>query len=211
MRKGAPGPVAKRAFRTGMIAAALLGLVGLAGGYWVGLSVTLVVYLAVVVFPVYLVLAAAVVNAWLGYGGDAIPLKPVGSGATDRPPGESATAEERRDRRVERRVRAAAETPRTHLALALGALALGLAAALAGYPAVAFFAWALAYLTTVIAIQAFLWPRLEAYFERRAARTPRRLPLAGAVLTAEFKAGLLVTLLIFLLLGLSVGLVTLLL
>jgi hypothetical protein len=35
------------------------------------------VYLLVLVFPVYLVLAASALNVWLGYGRDVTDLRPV--------------------------------------------------------------------------------------------------------------------------------------
>jgi len=73
-----PGPVARSAFKIGMLAAALLGLGGAAGLYWIGLvDLVLLGYTLALVFPLYLVLAASVINVWLGYGKDATDLRPV--------------------------------------------------------------------------------------------------------------------------------------
>jgi hypothetical protein len=76
-----PGPVARSAFRTGMVAAVVLGLAGVAALHWAGAADALVVaYLLVLVFPVYLVLAASALNVWLGYGKDVTDLRPVTRG-----------------------------------------------------------------------------------------------------------------------------------
>ena len=76
--KTSPGPAAEQAFRTGMIAAALVGLVGICVSYWMGmLALTLAGYMLVVLFPVYLVVAASLLSVWLGYDTDATDLRPV--------------------------------------------------------------------------------------------------------------------------------------
>ena len=73
-----PGPVAHSAFRTGLIAAAVVGLAGVGSLYLFGLiDLILLGYLAAVAFPIYMVLAASVINVWLGYGKDATDLRPV--------------------------------------------------------------------------------------------------------------------------------------
>jgi len=61
-----------------MIAATILGLAGV-GGLWLAglLNLVLFLYLLVLVFPLYLVLAASAINVWLGYGKDATDLRPV--------------------------------------------------------------------------------------------------------------------------------------
>jgi len=73
-----PGPVARSAFATGMIAAAILGLTGVGVLWWAGLlDYVLLGYLLVLVFPLYLVFAASAINVWLGYGKDATDLRRV--------------------------------------------------------------------------------------------------------------------------------------
>lgn len=76
--KMSPGPAAEHAFRTGMIAAALVGLAGIYASYWVGmLPLTLAGYTLVLLFPLYLVVAASLLSVWLGYNADATDLRPV--------------------------------------------------------------------------------------------------------------------------------------
>ncbi|QHS17652.1 hypothetical protein [Halopenitus persicus] len=76
--KTAPGPDAAHAFRLGLIAAAVLGVVAMAGLYAAGeASLLLVGFLLVACFPVYLVFAAAALSVWLGYDKDATDLRPV--------------------------------------------------------------------------------------------------------------------------------------
>ena len=76
--KGSPGPVAQSAFKTGMVAATLLGVAAIGSLYWAGvLNLVLAAYLSVLVFPLYLVLAASAINVWLGYGKDVTDLRPV--------------------------------------------------------------------------------------------------------------------------------------
>ncbi len=73
-----PGPVARNAFKTGMTAAAVLGLAGVGALWTLGvLDPVLLGYLLVLVFPLYLVFAASALNVWLGYGKDATDLRPV--------------------------------------------------------------------------------------------------------------------------------------
>ncbi len=73
-----PGPVARSAFKIGMLAAAILGLALVGALYVAGLvGLILAGYLVVLVFPLYMVLAASVINVWLGYGKDAADLRPV--------------------------------------------------------------------------------------------------------------------------------------
>lgn len=73
-----PGPDAARAFRLGMITGALVGLVALGSLYWTGVIAAVVAgYVLVALFPVYLVLVAAVLSRWLGYDKDATSLRPV--------------------------------------------------------------------------------------------------------------------------------------
>ncbi|MEF8781933.1 MAG: hypothetical protein V5A39_01170 [Haloarculaceae archaeon] len=76
--KQRPGPVAQSAFRTGILTASIAGLAGVGGLYLAGfLHPILTVYLLLLVFPIYLVLVASVLNAWLGYGKGVTDLRPV--------------------------------------------------------------------------------------------------------------------------------------
>ena len=76
--KRSPGPAAEHAFRTGILAAALVGLAGLGLSYWSGVvSPVLAGYVLLVLFPLYLVVAASVLSVWLGYNADATDLRPV--------------------------------------------------------------------------------------------------------------------------------------
>jgi FtsH-binding integral membrane protein len=64
-----PGPAARRAFRTGVWAAAALGLAGVGALYWTGaLAGYVSVFVVVVLFPVYMLLVASALSQWLGYG-----------------------------------------------------------------------------------------------------------------------------------------------
>jgi hypothetical protein len=73
-----PGPAAAAAFRLGMVAAAVVGLAAIAALYWLGrLSLPVVGYALVFLFPVYLVVAASALSVWLGYAKDASALRPV--------------------------------------------------------------------------------------------------------------------------------------
>jgi hypothetical protein len=73
-----PGPDAARAFRTGLWAAGVLGLVAIGGAYWFGAIGPLFAgYALICLFPVYLVLAATALSVWLGYDKDATALRPV--------------------------------------------------------------------------------------------------------------------------------------
>lgn len=74
----APGPAAARAFRTGILVAGVAGLAALGLLYWIGaLTPLLVGFVLVVLFPVYLLLAAAVLSKWLGYDRDVSHLRRV--------------------------------------------------------------------------------------------------------------------------------------
>ena len=76
--KRSPGPAAERAFRTGIVAAALVGLAAIGALYWTGtIALVLAGYALVLLFPLYLVAAAAVLSVWLGYDTDATDLRPV--------------------------------------------------------------------------------------------------------------------------------------
>jgi|GEM_PF-570842 len=76
--KVVPGANAHHAFRLGIVAAAIVGLVGVGALYWAGiLTPTLVGFTLVLCFPVYLVFAASVLSVWLGFDKDATDLKPV--------------------------------------------------------------------------------------------------------------------------------------
>lgn len=73
-----PGPDAAAAFRFGMLAAGVGGLMVLAALYWTGVIGPLAAsYTLVFLFPVYLLVAATVFSVWLGYTKDATALRPV--------------------------------------------------------------------------------------------------------------------------------------
>jgi len=73
-----PGAAAQGAFRLGLLSAAVaaLALIGLL--YWLGeLTLPLVGYTLVLLFPVYLVVVASALSVWLGFDKDARDLRPV--------------------------------------------------------------------------------------------------------------------------------------
>ena len=72
------GASARSAFRTGIVAAAVVALACVGFLYWAGqLTLLLVGFVLVVVFPVYLVFAASVLSVWLGYNKGVTDLRPV--------------------------------------------------------------------------------------------------------------------------------------
>jgi hypothetical protein len=74
----APGPNADGAFRSGMMAAAVLALAGLGVLHWSGqLTLVLTGVVLLLLFPVYLVVVASALSVWLGYDGDMSDLRPV--------------------------------------------------------------------------------------------------------------------------------------
>jgi hypothetical protein len=74
-----PGPSAAHAFRTGILVAAVGALAAVGSLYWTGaLTPLLVGFTLVVLFPVYLLVAAAVLSKWLGYDRDVSDLRRVG-------------------------------------------------------------------------------------------------------------------------------------
>ncbi|MFB6298419.1 MAG: hypothetical protein ABEH56_07855 [Salinirussus sp.] len=76
--KRSPGPAAADAFRLGMIASGVAGLATIGLLYWFGaIDVILAGYAVLVLFPIYLVLAAVLFSRWLGYDKDATALRPV--------------------------------------------------------------------------------------------------------------------------------------
>ena len=73
-----PGPDAAGAYRLGMLAGAVLGLVTAGALYWTGVLTPLALgYVVVALFPVYLIVVAVVLSVWLGYDKDATSLRPV--------------------------------------------------------------------------------------------------------------------------------------
>jgi hypothetical protein len=73
-----PGPAAAYAFRLGIIASAIVGLVAIGVLYWVGVVEPVVAgFVLMMLFPVYLVFAAVVLSRWLGYDKDHTALRPV--------------------------------------------------------------------------------------------------------------------------------------
>ena len=76
--KSSPGPAADSAFRSGMMAAALLGLAGIGTLHTIDvIPLHLAGYAIVLLFPMYLVGAASVLSVWLGYNADVTDLRPV--------------------------------------------------------------------------------------------------------------------------------------
>lgn len=76
--KETPGPDAHHAFRLGMVAAAMVALVGVGALYWAGMmAFPQLVTTLLLCFPIYLVFVAAGLSAWLGFGKDATDLRPV--------------------------------------------------------------------------------------------------------------------------------------
>jgi len=64
-----PGPAARRAFRTGIWAAAALALAVVVGLYWTGaLANYVAVFVVLVLFPVYMLVVASALSMWLGFG-----------------------------------------------------------------------------------------------------------------------------------------------
>lgn len=77
---GSPGPLADRTFERGFGWAAVIGVVCVGLGFWLGvLSPFDGVHLTLVVtlFPVYLVFVSVLLGVWLGYDTDAADLRPV--------------------------------------------------------------------------------------------------------------------------------------
>jgi hypothetical protein len=73
-----PGANAAHAYRLGLRAAAIVGLALIGTLYWFGvIELLLAGYALLLLFPVYLVFAAAVLSVWLGYSKDATALRPV--------------------------------------------------------------------------------------------------------------------------------------
>ena len=73
-----PGCAAAAAFRFGMLAAAVAGLVAVVALYWIGeLAFIAAGYTLLVLFPVYLLIVASVLSVWLDYSKDAAALRPV--------------------------------------------------------------------------------------------------------------------------------------
>jgi membrane protein implicated in regulation of membrane protease activity len=80
-----PGASARSAFRLGILSASAAALALLGFFYWTGqLTLALVGFSLLVVFPVYLVLVASALSVWLGYSKDATDLRPVYREKDDR-------------------------------------------------------------------------------------------------------------------------------
>lgn len=76
--KVSPGPNADHAFRLGLVAAAIIGLVGVGSLYYAGaLTVVASGFALLVGFPIYLVFAASALSVWLGFDKDATDLERV--------------------------------------------------------------------------------------------------------------------------------------
>ena len=83
--KVTPGPDAQYAFRLGMAAAAVVGLVGVGALYWAELlPPAFLGFMLVICFPVYLVFAASALSVWLGFDKDKTDLRPVRREQADR-------------------------------------------------------------------------------------------------------------------------------
>ena len=73
-----PGPDAARAYRLGMVAGGAVGLAAVGALFWTGaLTLLTLGYVLVALFPVYLIVVAAVLSVWLGYTKDVTALRPV--------------------------------------------------------------------------------------------------------------------------------------
>jgi membrane protein implicated in regulation of membrane protease activity len=72
-----PGPAA-HAYRLGLIAASLVGFLGVGLLYWFGLVTALFAgYTLLFLFPVYLVFVAVLLGRWLRYDRDGTALRPI--------------------------------------------------------------------------------------------------------------------------------------
>ncbi|ERG98231.1 MAG: hypothetical protein J07HQX50_02266 [Haloquadratum sp. J07HQX50] len=66
-----PGPDADAAFRTGQIIATIIGLSAVGLLWYSGaFSLYFTIYVLLFLFPIYLILSAAVLSVWLGYNTD---------------------------------------------------------------------------------------------------------------------------------------------
>lgn len=73
-----PGPAAEQAFRLGMRAGVVAGLIVVGVLYWIGaLTPATAAYTLLFLFPIYAVVLASVLSVWLGYDKDATALRPV--------------------------------------------------------------------------------------------------------------------------------------
>jgi hypothetical protein len=73
-----PGPDANRAFRIGMVIAVVAGLCFLGVLYWPRwISGKVLAFALVVLFPVYLLVAASILSVWLGFDKDPTDLERV--------------------------------------------------------------------------------------------------------------------------------------
>lgn len=73
-----PGPAARHAFRIGVRVAAIGGLAVIGALYWLDvLTLLLVGFTLVVIFPVYMLVVASVLSKWLGFDKDMSDLRPV--------------------------------------------------------------------------------------------------------------------------------------
>lgn len=78
LNRKSPGPAAAQAFRLGIFAGAVLGLVAVGALYWAGMiTLVLLGYTMFLLFPVYLVMVAVILSRWLGYDKDVTALRPV--------------------------------------------------------------------------------------------------------------------------------------
>ena len=72
-------PDADSAYRFGVVAGAVLGLITVGSLHWTGALTPLALgYVLAALFPVYLIVAAVVLGAWPGYDEGATSLRPVG-------------------------------------------------------------------------------------------------------------------------------------
>lgn len=76
--KVVPGAGARSAFRMGIVAASVGAFAVMGLLYWSGaLTLPLVVFTLLVLFPVYLVFVASALSVWLGYSKGVTDLRPV--------------------------------------------------------------------------------------------------------------------------------------
>lgn len=76
--RASPGHAAGQAYETGLRAAAVAGLAVVGSLYWFDqITPFAAVFTLVVLFPTYLLVAAAVLSKWLGLDKDVTDLRPV--------------------------------------------------------------------------------------------------------------------------------------
>lgn len=209
LNKGTPGPIARNAFRTGMIVAVIAGLSAIIGLYVLSGSPLVAAYIGVFLFPVYLVFAASLLNTWLGYGGDVAQLQRVTRPAGDTDNSDD-TQEETTPSEGESVFHQAAEyfggigtDPRFHVVVTLAALGVAAGFGAAGQLQYTILVLMLAAVLGMIVILNHLQPRLQtAYQNRNVSRDvgqfddPGSAPRVTPTTKADLSVAALITLLL---------------